>query len=172
MLIYNRYRYNAYLYDISPILNYLKINKNMISAQFKLKKVKADEIVKPKEEIAVSNKIVNKNNIVIKKANKKPFLKFYASTTNGFVPLKVNFKILCNDSDGKIVAYYMNFAGKERIGKGDPDGKSFSYTFREPGEYNIMFAVKDNKNAITSSEIKIKVREESFEDYKKSLIGK
>jgi len=168
MLIYNRYRYNAYLYDISPILNYLKINKNMISAQLK---VKADEIVKPKEEIAVSNKIAN-NNVVVKKENKKPFLKFYTSTANGFVPLKVNFKILCNDSDGKIVSYYMNFAGKEKIGKGDPNGKSFSYTFKRPGEYNIMFAVKDNQNAITTSEVKIKVREESFEDYKKSLMGK
>ena len=169
MLISNRYIDNAYLYDISPILNYLKINtnsKDMVSTQIEVKKVKAAE-VKPKE-VTVSN---NKD-AVIKKANQKPFLKFYVSTTNGFAPLKVDFKILCNDSDGKIVAYYMNFAGKEKIGKGNPNGKSFSYTFRKPGEYNIMFAVKDNQNAITTSEVKIRVREESFEDYKKSLIGK
>jgi len=172
MLIYNKYGTDVYLYDILPILAYLKINnnqkpslKNKVSTPAKLK-----EIAKPKEIVIANN--TNKQDVVAKKENKKPFLKFYASTTNGFAPLKVDFKILCNDSDGKIIAYYMNFAGKEKIGKGNPDGKSFSYTFRKPGEYNIMFAVKDNKNAITTSEIKIKVREESFEDYKKSLMGK
>jgi len=177
ILISNRYGTNAYLYDISSILNYLKINikhnfvKNIIPTK-KTKEIKAKKIIKITKKITVSNKTNKDNNIVVKKVNKKPFLKFYASNTNGVAPLKVDFKILCNDSDGKIIAYYMNFAGKEEIGKGDPNGKSFSYTFRIPGEYNIMFAVKDNQNAISTSEIKIRVREESFEDYKKSLIGK
>ena len=178
MLVYHRYGTNVYLYDISTILEYLKINikhnpaESIISTKDKAKEIKVKKIIKTTKKITVSNNTNKDNNAVVKQENEKPFLKFYASTTNGFAPLKVDFKILCNDSDGKIVAYYMNFAGKEKIGKGNPNGKSFSYTFRKPGEYNIMFAVKDNQNAITTSEVKIKVREESFEDYKKSLMGK
>ena len=168
MLVYNRYRDNAYLYDISPILDYLKINKQ-VSKKAEIKETTKTDV--KKQEIATPKHINKIEDNKISKENKKPFLKFYASTTEGYAPLKVDFKVLCNDEDGKIVSYYVNIAGKEKIGKGNPNEKSFSYTFTKPGEYNIMFAIKDDKGAITTSEIKIKVREESFEDYKKSLMG-
>jgi len=64
----------------------------------------------------------------------------------------------------------MNFAGKEKMAEDYLNGKNFSYTFRR--SESIIFDVKENQNAITTSEVKIRVREENFKDYKKSLMGK
>ena len=120
--------------------------------------------------------IVEKKVVVEKKVyvdshkNIKPTVEIYASQTNGIVPFTVNFKIIANDEDGKIVSYYINFAGQEAMAKGNPK-KSFNYTFDKPGIYKIMVAVKDNKGAIATKKITIKAREESFEDYKKGLMG-
>ena len=123
-----------------------------------------------KEKVITKVKVVEKKVYVDSHKNIKPTLEIYASKTEGFIPLKVDFKIIANDEDGKIISYYINFAGKEVMAKGNPT-KPFSYTFDKPGIYKIMVAVKDNKSAITTKQITIKAREESFEDYKKGLIG-
>jgi WD40 repeat protein len=124
-----------------------------------------------KEKVVTKIKVVEKKVYVQNKTNKKPTVEIYASQTDGIVPLTVSFKIIANDEDGKIVSYYINFAGEEVLGKGNPT-KPFNYTFTKPGKYQIMVAVKDNNGAIATKKITIKTREESFEDFKKNIIGK
>jgi len=151
------YEKNAYLYKID-------INKKVQPTDIKLSKNSNQE--------KTITKIVEKKVYIHDKVtgNIKPTLEVYASQTEGLIPLTVNFKILANDEDGKIASYYINFAGKEIIHKGNPS-KSFNYTFNKVGKYKIMVAVKDNKGAITSKKITIQAKEESFNDYKKTMLG-
>jgi len=121
-------------------------------------------------QVIIKEKIVEKKVYINNKHNIKPTVEIYASQTSGIVPLKVNFRIIANDEDGKIVSYYINFAGKEVMAKGNPT-KPFNYTFQNAGNYKIMVAVKDNKGAITTKQIIIKAREESFKDFEKDLLG-
>ena len=154
------YYTNSYLYKV-----------NFFSKQPQIKQeISTKKITIPQTKIIVKEKIVEKKVYIKPKQNIKPTVEIYASQTSGVAPLKVNFKIIANDEDGKIVSYYINLAGQEAMSKGNPT-KPFSYTFNKPGNYQIMVAVKDNKNAIATKKVIIKVREESFEDYKKNLLG-
>jgi WD40 repeat protein len=149
---------NMKLFDTSKAFN-IKINNS-------------NSITKKETSTIYNTNIKSEKNII--KENKKPTLFIYASQTEGTVPLKVHFKFLANDEDGKIASYYLNFIGKEFLGKGNPS-KSFTYIFRRPGKYKIMVAVKDNKGAITKKEITITAKEqpiETFEDYKRKMFGK
>jgi len=157
------YDKNSYLYKID-----LKTTQTKQTQNTQISKLKPQQKVEPK--VIIKEKIVEKKVYVNSHKNIKPTVDIFASQTEGISPLKVNFKIIANDEDGKIVSYYINLAGKEAIGKGNPK-KSFSYTFTHPGKYKIMVAVKDNKNAIATKKIIINVKEESFEDYKKGLMG-
>ena len=171
---------DAFIYNIASIMQSIGIintnipqisQKQIKTPQINLPKIKQEVKSEIKPKVVVKEKIVEKKIYVTKTQNKAPNLVVYASKTSGYVPLKVDFKILASDEDGKVVFYYMNFAGKEIMKKGSPDGKTLSYTFTTPGEYNVLVAIKDNNGAITKKQITIKVREETFEDYKKSIIG-
>ncbi len=157
---------NAYLYKVDKDLS-LPTN---IAIQSKITKQTPTPKVITKTVTKVVTKVVEKKVYVKQKTNIKPTLEFFASTSSGYAPLTVKFKILANDEDGKIVSYYMNFAGKEILKKGNPT-KTFSYTFDNAGNYNIMVAVKDNNGAITTKKLTIKVKEESFNDFKKNMMG-
>ena len=180
---------NMKFYDVSKFLNInnqLKLNnvlkntKSETNSQTNKVEVKKAEIkkveikksqttpqsVQPK--VIIKKEIVEKKVYVQSKTNKKPTVEIYASKTEGIVPLKVDFKFIANDEDGKIVSYYLNFAGKEIMHKGNPS-KSFTYTFRNAGKYNIMIAVKDNKGAVATKKITINAREESFDDFQKGM---
>jgi len=154
------YDKNSYLYKIDL--------KTKQTQNTQISKLQTQQKVEPK--VIIKEKIVEKKVYVDSHKNIKPTLEIYASKTEGFIPLKVDFKIIANDEDGKIISYYINFAGKEIVSKGNPT-KPFSYTFENPGIYKIMVAVKDNKGAITTKQITIKAREENFNDFKKGLIG-
>jgi len=156
---------SAYIYDITPILKYININH---SQKIDNKRLDTNP-TNNKSKTIIKTKIIEKKIYI--KENKKPNLVVYASQTTGYAPLEVKFKILASDEDGKIIAYYINFAGKELLKKGSPDGKTFKYVFTQPGEYKILVAVKDDKGAITKQILTIKVKEESFEEYKKHLLG-
>ena len=149
-----------------PKLNVAQTTTNEITTT-KPKTIIKEKIV---TKVKVVEKVVEKKVYVKNKTNKKPTVEIYASQTNGIVPLKVNFKIIANDEDGKIISYYINFAGQEAVGKGNPT-KPFSYTFKNPGSYKVMVAVKDNKGTITTKQIIIKAREESFKDFERDLMG-
>lgn len=172
---------NMKLYKTSEIFkNFMTENDNLNNKISQVEEPKKEEkvnpqIVEPKPKVIIKKEIVEK--VVVKKIkeheNKKPTLYIYASQTEGNAPLTVNFKFVANDEDGKIASYYVNFAGKEIIHKGNPT-KSFNYTFKNAGKYKIMVAVKDNKGAITTKQVTINVKpkhEENFEDYKRSLMG-
>lgn len=103
-----------------------------------------------------------------KHVNKAPQLEIYASKTSGFIPLKTDIRLIASDEDGKISSYYINIAGREYTDKGYPK-KTFSHTFTKPGKYNIFAAVKDNEGKMTTKQIVIETREETFLDYKKQM---
>jgi len=160
------YPHNSYVYNTNLKTNTITSQKNTTTPT--TPKVITKVVEKP---VIVEKKVVVEKKVYVEShKNIKPTVDIFASKTTGYAPLNVKFKIIANDEDGKIVSYYINLAGKEAIGKGNPK-KSFSYTFSHPGNYNIMIAVKDNKGAIATKKITIKVREESFEDYKKGLMG-
>jgi DNA-binding beta-propeller fold protein YncE len=151
---------NMKLFDASELLSFSNSNKKLNVSK-----------VEQKENKETPKPVMNTPKIV---ENKKPQLLIYASQTEGYAPLKVYFKFLSNDEDGKVVAFYVNFLGKEFVGKGDLN-KSFAYTFRRPGKYRIMVAVKDNKGAITEKKVLIDVKEkpeESFDEFKKRMLGR
>jgi len=142
---------------------------NAVSDDSALKSLPVDngKNIERKPEVITKTIIIKEE----KKKNMKPFLQIYASKTSGYIPLDVSFKIIANDEDGEIKAYYLNIAGKEFIGKGTPM-KVFPFTFDKPGLFKVMASVKDNKNAVSTKEISIKVREESFDDFKNNVFGK
>jgi PKD repeat protein len=162
---------------------YLSKDKTLLAVAYKNRNVKLFDTskafnlnnIKSSKKVVIKSSDVNtKNNDKDKKiTNKKPRLFIYASQTKGTAPLKVYFKFLSDDEDGKVISYYVNFLGKEFLGRGDLN-KSFVYTFRKAGEYKIMVAVKDDKGAITEKQITINVKEkpeETFEDYKREILG-
>jgi PKD repeat protein len=170
------YSNNMKFYKTSEVFkNFINTNSNNNSNNMVLQENK--KIVEKVTQQVVKPKVIIKKIIVEKKVkdteNKKPTLTIYASKIEGETPLTVNFKFLANDEDGKIASYYVNFAGQEIMHKGNPT-KSFNYTFKNAGKYKIIVAVKDNKGAITTKQVTITVKpkhEESFQDYKRSLMG-
>jgi len=160
------YYKNSYLYKIN--LGNSSTTQTNSTQKAQISKIEIKQKIEPK--IIIKEKIVEKKVYVKPKTNIKPSVQIYASQTSGIVPLKVNFKIIANDEDGTISSYYINLAGKETMAKGNPT-KSFSHTFNNPGKFKIMVAVKDNQGAVATKQITIKVREETFEDYKKRMMG-
>ena len=155
------------IYNTAKLLSKYNTNKT-ISTKSTLPAITTPPV--PEVKIVEKKVVIEKKVYVDSHKNIKPTVEIFASQTTGYAPLKVTFKIIANDEDGKISSYYINFAGKEAMAKGNPT-KSFNYTFENPGNYNIMVAVKDNKGAIATKKITIKVKEESFNDFKKGLIG-
>lgn len=138
-------------------------------------KIEKTIIIKKEQEATKEEPIVLKEKQeAIKeepKKNIKPELSIYASKKSGYAPLDVNFKIIANDEDGQITEYYLNIDGKEFSGKGNPL-KVFNFTFDKPGKFNVIASVKDDQNAVVTKEITINVRKETFEDFKKKVLGK
>lgn len=138
-----------------------------VRIEYQISNVKKQKPLQNLPKVVVKEKVITK--VVEKKVyvkNKKPTLEIYASKEEGFAPLTVTFSVVANDEDGKIIAYYMNINGKEYLSE---KPKKVTYTFTKPGVYVIMAAVKDNSGNITIKKIKIKVKEETFEDFKKHL---
>ena len=88
-------------------------------------------------------------------ANLPPSATAAADYTSGAAPLTVNFTGTGNDEDGIIANYYWDF--------GDNTGNSSlqnpSYTFNNPGTYNVSFTVTDNGGASNSDHIEIQVNQ-------------
>ena len=105
---------------LHQILKYINLNN---SEKKENKKINFSSITNKqnKPKTIIKTKIIEKKIYV--KENKKPNLVVYASKTKGFTPLEVKFKILASDEDEKIIAYYINFAGKELLKKGSQMGK-------------------------------------------------
>jgi len=112
----------------------------------------------------IENKPVTKH--VTKNSNKKPFLQINASVVEGFAPLKVTFTINTNKDDN-IIGYYVNFGDSEMLKSGRPPFR-LSHIYRKPGIYEALIAVKNNNGYITQKTIRVIVKEETFQDFKKT----
>jgi len=148
------------LIDVNKEIYSIKLDKDKIIAQtsdniyvFKLSSSKETSQSQEKKQKSIQE---------VKKPVKKPMLKIYVSQPNGIAPLKGKIKVYAFGDN--IKAYYLNINGKEYIYK---DGnKSFNYYFKKPGEYKVFAAIKDDNGNIISKTVTIKVREETFEDFK------
>jgi hypothetical protein len=153
----NKYVATAYedkTYQVWNVAEYLKV-----------KTQQKEENVKPQPVAAVKTQPKPKQNVTVPNVRAVPSkLEVYASQTEGFTPLKVVFSIISGDD---VVAYYINFGDQEMLKKGKPPVK-FVHTFAKPGEYKVFFAVKNKAGLITKKIIQIKVKEETFQDYKKN----
>ncbi len=99
--------------------------------------------------------------------NKKPVLKVFVTKDSEYAPAKVTVRIICKDEDGKIIGYYISFDDREIVRAGNPNFKSFSHTFYEPGTHEIFVGIKDDKGAIVFKRIKIYLKKMTFEEFKK-----
>jgi len=86
--------------------------------------------------------------------NQPPKAEFTVSPAQGLAPLTVTFNgSLSSDPDGEITQYEWQL----------PDGKIFgtgaktTFTFKDPGEYEIKLIVTDNKDAISMTSQRVKV---------------
>lgn len=91
-----------------------------------------------------------------------------ASVTEGIAPLDVTF--LLNSARPEMVATtYSNIANKEQLYQGIP--LAIKHTFTQPGKHSAVFAFRTAEGKIVKDSVLIDVRKESFEDYKKRILG-
>ncbi len=70
--------------------------------------------------------------------NLRPELNLVAEPDSGFAPLKVVLRAFARDPEGEPLTYNWS------IGAASPQGDAtLTYTFEEPGEYNVELTVSD-----------------------------
>jgi len=99
-------------------------------------------------------------------SDKKPVLKISLSAKKGFSPLKTVFTVI-TDPNEKIIGYYVNFGNGEILKNGRPPLK-IRHTYSKPGVYHVLIAVKNAAGYVTQKTLKVTVKEETFEDFKKT----
>ena len=153
---------NRYLgvYYSNGVFDIYKTDKIKGFASLKLNKKTSPVLHKPAEKTIPHTPVKNSA-----KTAKKPALSVHASISEGFVPLKVIFNIITDNKD-KIIGYYVNFGDSEMLKDGRPP-LSIKHTYTKPGVYKVLIAVKNANGEISQKRLKIKVKEETFEDFKK-----
>jgi hypothetical protein len=123
--------------------------------------VEDDDSGKTVEEISVVVLELEKD---IEPVNQPPEATLKANPITGFSPLKVNFAGNGFDSDGVIVAYSWNFddgyTNEEHLSI--PMNATYSipvHIFNEPGIYDVMYTVTDDKGATDFDSVIIVVNE-------------
>ncbi|WP_276168404.1 PKD domain-containing protein [Zobellia alginiliquefaciens] len=85
--------------------------------------------------------------------NEAPIAKASASRLSGDAPLTVNFKGSDSSDDLAITNYYWDFAG------GSSSQADTSYTFNNPGVYNVSFTVTDESGLANTDNLTITVNQ-------------
>ncbi len=95
---------------------------------------------------------------LIEPPNQAPVASCQANKTSGNAPLTVNFNgSNSSDADGNIVAYQWNFDNNVP----NNNNVNASYTFQNPGVYNVALTVTDDDGATDKCTIQITVNEPS-----------
>ena len=92
------------------------------------------------------------------------------SKTEGYAPLSTIISINI-DKPKNVIAYYLDLAGKVKVGKGIPP-KTIKLTLKKSGKYNVLIAVKDINNNVYKKIITIEVKEKkekTFKDFLKEM---
>ena len=140
---------NFYLYSISSLYSTPK-------AEAKISK--PAPVIAPAPVTASTPKTADKLDIKIK-----------ASVTEGIAPLQVSF-LLDSSAPEQVAATFSRVNDEEKIYEGIPI--EITTTFDEPGKHAAIFAFRSHNGTIVKDSVTIDVREESFEDYKKRVIGR
>lgn len=157
---------DIYIYDLSSLYTQKNLPKTELPAKVTPSVIPEPE---PEPEIKEAPVAVQAPEPEPKPKNLPPLdITISASVTEGIAPLEVTF--LLNSARPKMVeTTYSNIADKEQLYEGIPI--AIKHTFTKPGKHSAIFAFRTAEGKIVKDSVLIEVRQESFEDYKKRMLG-
>lgn len=130
----------------------------------------ADEIheflaTEPQEEV-IEQPVKVEKPTPVEKINLK--LKATGSPTKGKAPLEVTFTLQASHPDS-VKKTFIRADGNEKIYEGLP--KQISYKFFKAGSHEVVVAIRGVDGSLAKDTVRIEVKEETFAEYKKRMLG-